>query len=335
MTAARLGLFTRLLEPVPAAERYRFALEQIAAAEAHGFASAWVAQHHFGEQEGGLPAPFVLLAAAARDTSRIALGTGVVTLPIDDPLRVAEDAAVLDAISGGRVELGIASGGTPASFAPFGREFTDRREIFDEHLAVLDAALSGTGIRGTEARMYPPAGSLRARLWQGTFSAEGAARAARRGDGLMLSRTQPRGAERPDAPLHEIQLPIIAAYRANLPAETPERILASRTILVVDADQRDTALALAEPGLRRLAAQMHGADADALGIDALARITDTHVGTPDEVVDSLQRDATLHEATDVTAQVHSIAATHELTLRSIELLASEVAPGLGWRIAAP
>src|SRR5690625_2031235 len=91
MTRPRLGLFTRLLEEAPAAERYRFALEQISHAEQLGFASAWVAQHHFGEHEGGLPSPFVLLAAAAQRTEQIGLGTAVVTLPIDDPLRAAED----------------------------------------------------------------------------------------------------------------------------------------------------------------------------------------------------------------------------------------------------
>ena len=114
MTGPRLGFFTRLLEDAPAADRYRFALEQIEQAERSGFASAWVAQHHFGEHEGGLPSPFVLLAAAAERTSRIALATGVVTLPIDDPLRVAEDAVVLDQLSGGRVQLGLATGGNTA-----------------------------------------------------------------------------------------------------------------------------------------------------------------------------------------------------------------------------
>ena len=57
MTGPRLGFFTRLLEDAPAADRYRFALEQIEQAERSGFASAWVAQHHFGEHEGGLPSP--------------------------------------------------------------------------------------------------------------------------------------------------------------------------------------------------------------------------------------------------------------------------------------
>lgn len=330
MTGPRLGFFTRLLEDAPAADRYRFALEQIEQAERSGFASAWVAQHHFGEHEGGLPSPFVLLAAAAERTSRIALATGVVTLPIDDPLRVAEDAVVLDQLSGGRVQLGLATGGTPSSFTAFGRESERRREIFAEHFEVLLDALGGRGIRGTASQIYPAAGDLGERIWQATFSADGGRRAGERGDGLLLSRTQPRPADAPGAPLHELQLPIIDAYRAALPDGAPVRVLASRTALVVDPENRTRALELADAGLRDLARSMFGLDTDGLLIDELVRITDTHVGTVDEVVASLAADETLHAATDVSFQVHSIAATHELTLRSLQLLADEVAPRLGF-----
>ena len=330
MTGPRLGFFTRLLEDAPAADRYRFALEQIEQAERSGFASAWVAQHHFGEHEGGLPSPFVLLAAAAERTSRIALATGVVTLPIDDPLRVAEDAVVLDQLSGGRVQLGLATGGTPSSFTAFGRESDRRREIFAEHFEVLLDALGGRGIRGTASQIYPAAGDLGERIWQATFSADGGRRAGERGDGLLLSRTQPRPADAPGAPLHELQLPIIDAYRAALPDGAPVRVLASRTALVVDPENSTRALELADAGLRDLARSMFGLDTDGLSIDELVRITDTHVGMVDEVVASLAADETLHAATDVSFQVHSIAATHELTLRSLQLLADEVAPRLGF-----
>ena len=81
--AKRLGFFTRLLDEVSAAERYRFATEQILHAERFGFDSAWVAQHHFHEAEGGLPAPLVFLAQVAALTSRIRLGTGIITLPLE------------------------------------------------------------------------------------------------------------------------------------------------------------------------------------------------------------------------------------------------------------
>jgi Luciferase-like monooxygenase len=77
----RLGFSTRLLDQANAGERYRLATDQIVHAERHGFDSAWVAQHHFDGDEGGLH-------VVAR-TSRIRLGTGIVTLPLDEPVRVA------------------------------------------------------------------------------------------------------------------------------------------------------------------------------------------------------------------------------------------------------
>ena len=72
------------------------AIAQIVPAESCGFDSAWIAQHHFHEDEGGLPAPFVFLSQVAAQTTRLRLGTGIVTLPLELPIRVAEDAAVLD-----------------------------------------------------------------------------------------------------------------------------------------------------------------------------------------------------------------------------------------------
>ena len=105
-----LAFFTRLLDAAPAVERYRLAAEQITHAEHLGFDTAWVAQHHFHEHEGGLPSPFVFLGHLAARTSRIRLGTGIVTLPLELPVRVAEDAIVLDLLSSGRLELGVGNG---------------------------------------------------------------------------------------------------------------------------------------------------------------------------------------------------------------------------------
>ncbi|MFT4234683.1 MAG: LLM class flavin-dependent oxidoreductase, partial [Microbacterium sp.] len=271
------------------------------------------------------------LGAAAAQTSRIALATGVITLPLDDPLRVAEDAAVLDQLSGGRVQLGLATGGTPSSFPAFGRSSDDRRQIFADHFEVVLDALAGRGIRGTDSRIYPAGGDLSRRIWQATFSVDGGRRAGERGDGLLLSRTQPK----PDgAALHEVQLPIIEAYRTALPQGASVRVLASRTAVVVDEENRAEAIRLADEGLRTLAASMFGVDAAELPFDELARLTDTHIGTVDEVVASLSQDETLQAVSDVSFQVHSVAATHELTLRSLELLATEVAPRLGIAVGA-
>lgn len=329
MSAKRIGFFTRLLDDVPAAERYRLAAAQICHAEAHGYHSAWVAQHHFNGAEGGLPAPFPFLAHVAAQTRRIRLGTGVVTLTMEDPIRVAEDAAVTDALSSGRLELGLGSGGTPLSYTGFGRDFAERRALYAAHLARLRGAFAGQELAGGN-RLYPAASGLTERIWQATFSVAGAIKAGQDGDGLLLSRTQPRPRETPFARLADLQGPIVEAYLAHLPAGTVPRILASRSVFV--ADSRADARAWAEVGLRRVAQHFqsvgHVLASDSL--EDLIRALDTHVGTAEEVAASLAADPVLDHATDIAVQVHSVDPPHPLILRSIELFAAQVAPALGW-----
>ena len=330
MTTPRIGLFTRLLEDASPADRYRFALEQIATAERLGFASAWVAQHHFHAAEGGLPSPWVLLGAAAATTSTIRLGTGVITLPLEDPIRVAEDAAVVDEISGGRVEIGIGTGGTPACFTAFGLRSEDRRDLFAAKFATLLTAFDGGSLGADENRLYPAAPGLERRLWQATFSAAGAALAGARNDGLMLSRSQPRPTDNPEASLVEIQAPIVEAYEAALGDGGQRRLLASRTVVVVDEENRTRVLEAALPSLRRFAGGFGGRDLTGLNPEEILLATDSVFGTPDEVIDQLRRDTVAASATEVAFQVHSLEPGHEITLRSLELLATEVAPALGW-----
>src|SRR5215467_7905728 len=133
----RLGFFTRLLDQADPAERYRLATAQILHAERCGFDAAWIAQHHFHEDEGGLPSPFVFLSQIAVQTSRIRLGTGIVTLPLELPIRVAEDAAVLDLMCGGRLEVGVGGGGNLSSFAAFDLDSDARTALLLRHHKVL------------------------------------------------------------------------------------------------------------------------------------------------------------------------------------------------------
>jgi putative FMN-dependent luciferase-like monooxygenase len=325
----RLGFFTRLLDRTNAAERYRLATAQIAHAERCGFDSAWVAQHHFHEAEGGLPAPLVFLAQVAARTSRIRLGTGIVTLPLELPIRVAEDAVVLDLISGGRLEIGVGPGGNLTAFTAFGLDSADRTRLLTGHLELMRDAWAGRALPGGD-RLYPASPGLVDRIWQATFSVEGARRAGAAGDGLMLSRTQPRPPGQARLSLADIQNPMIDAYLAALPKGHAPRILASRTVFV--ADDRDEALRLAEDGLRQLSTRLAGTDR-APGGAALADLIaafDVHIGRPSDVVASLQADSTLARATDLTVQVHSIDPPHPIILRSIELVAESVAPALGW-----
>jgi putative FMN-dependent luciferase-like monooxygenase len=325
----RLGFFTRLLDQATAGERYRLATEQIVHAERYGFDSAWVAQHHFDGDEGGLPAPFVFLAHVAARTSRIRLGTGIVTLPLDEPVRVAEDAAVFDLVSNGRLELGLGSGGTPSAFAGFGRDSADRAAIFDRHMTLVRDALAGKALGGGNI-LYPAAPHLVDRIWQATFSAAGGKRAGEAGDGLMLSRTQPRPKEAPSASLADLQHPIIDAYLAALPHGREPRIMASRTLFVTD--DRKEALDLADIGLRRVVGHLVeiGFIPSGRSLPELIAALDMHVGTPDDVIASLRADSTLDRVTDLVFQVHSADPPHVHILRSIELTAKVVAPALGW-----
>ena len=168
----RLGFFTRLLDDAPPEERYRLAAAQIVHAERAGLDSAWIAQHHFHEREGGLPAPFAFLGFVAAQTSRIRLGTGIVTLPLENPVRVAEDAAVLDLLSSGRLELGVGTGGNPTAFAAFGLDSAKRAEIFADNLAIVRNALAGAPLPGGN-KLYPARPQLCERIWQATFSVSG------------------------------------------------------------------------------------------------------------------------------------------------------------------
>lgn len=335
----KLGFFTRLLEDAPASQRYRFALEQIEAAERFGFHSAWIAQHHFSAAEGGLPSPLVLLSHAAARTSRIRLGTAIITLPMENAVRVAEDAAVTDVLSDGRLEIGLGSGGNPKSFPAFGTTFDDRRDVFAGNLATLRTLLAGQALP-TGHLLYPGPDSALTdspasrpgpadRLWQATFSSRGAGAAGAAGDGLMLSRTQPRPQENTGARLDEVQLPVIDAYLAQLPDDAEPRILASRTAVVADADDLPHLREITEPALRAEADRLVGYDTSGLSLDELLIATDTYLGTPEQVVDRLSADRVLDRATDVSFQVHSVPAANETALRSIELLAAEVAPALG------
>ena len=326
----KLGFFTRLLERAGAADRYRFAAEQARHAEQLGFHTVWVAQHHFHADEGGLPSPFVFLSHLAAQTSRIRLGTGVVTLPLENVVRVAEDAIVTDLLSGGRLELGLGSGSTPASFAAFGVDPSDRTRVYEAGIQQLLTALDGKELAHPENHLYPAGHSLLDRVWQATFSSHGGTRAGVPGHGLLLSRTQPRPEDQPDLPLEALQQPIVDAYLAALPQGVTPRILASRTLLVTDTEaeaeqylQDAWERYLAKPGTG-------GFFVEADNARMWAQRTDTHIGTPDQVVASLLSDPIIPQSTEVAFQVHSIDPGHDATMRSLELIARQVAPALGW-----
>jgi alkanesulfonate monooxygenase SsuD/methylene tetrahydromethanopterin reductase-like flavin-dependent oxidoreductase (luciferase family) len=124
-------------------QRYRDTVEQAVSAEELGFESVWPVEHHFHAQASISPCPTILLGAIAARTERLRLGTAIVQLSLCNPLRVAEEIATLDVLSGGRVELGVGRGSNPLHFAGFNVPMEQSRERTTEALRFLQRALRG------------------------------------------------------------------------------------------------------------------------------------------------------------------------------------------------
>ena len=122
------------------AQRYRDTIEQATRAEALGFESVWPVEHHFNPTVSILPCPTLLLAAIAARTTTLRLGTAIVQLPLAHPMRVAEEIATLDVLSGGRVELGVGRGGNPSHFGGFGVPMSESRDRMVESLDYIRRA---------------------------------------------------------------------------------------------------------------------------------------------------------------------------------------------------
>jgi len=117
------------------AERYQFWVELGTHAEKCGYSAIWLGEHHCSDYIGS--SPQMVLAAIAMRTQKIRLGTAVSLLPNHDPVRLAEEFAVLDLLSQGRAEIGFGSGYTAHTFDLFGQNIDDVMEISAENLALL------------------------------------------------------------------------------------------------------------------------------------------------------------------------------------------------------
>jgi alkanesulfonate monooxygenase SsuD/methylene tetrahydromethanopterin reductase-like flavin-dependent oxidoreductase (luciferase family) len=121
---------------------YRELADQAVLADRLGYEACFLAEHHF-HPYGVVANPAVLLAAIAARTTRIRLGPAVTILSFRDPRTVAEDYALLDQISGGRLVLGLGSGYLKHEFAGFGRDPAEKRERFDEGMALIKRLIAG------------------------------------------------------------------------------------------------------------------------------------------------------------------------------------------------
>jgi alkanesulfonate monooxygenase SsuD/methylene tetrahydromethanopterin reductase-like flavin-dependent oxidoreductase (luciferase family) len=325
----RLGFLTHVNGHGDAESTYRETLELFVAADELGFDVGWVAQHHFDNNAGGLPAPWPFLAAAAALTRRIRLSTAITILPLEDPLNLAEQLAVVDTISGGRVEIGVGSGYDPAAYAAFGRDMDQRRELTSAHLTRLRDALAGKPLTDSGTVLRPEVRDFTGRIWQGVFSAQGAAHVARAGSNLLLN----RATYGYDEPTDVVQLPWARAYLDAWTQPHTPRVGLSR--LIFPAADKRAAIAQLEGGALASAADFARQGKFPAGLSTEAALDRLHAfyGHPDEVVAGLQREQVLPVATDLLCQFNPGVPTHDAALRALELIATEVAPALGWQRA--
>jgi alkanesulfonate monooxygenase SsuD/methylene tetrahydromethanopterin reductase-like flavin-dependent oxidoreductase (luciferase family) len=139
----KFGVFFLLQSPDmrPATDLYNDVLEQAEVAERLGFDHVWLAEHHFSSY-GYSPQPLMLAVAVAQRTRRIRIGTGVLVLPLHNPVRLAEEIAMADVLSDGRIDVGIGRGYQPYEFERFGLDLADSRERYNETLDIILKALS-------------------------------------------------------------------------------------------------------------------------------------------------------------------------------------------------
>ncbi|KOX27233.1 monooxygenase [Streptomyces sp. NRRL F-4707] len=323
----RLGFLTHVQgRGTDLARTYRDAQDLFVVADELGFDVGWVAQHHVPLGGGGLSSPWTFLAHAAARTTRIRLGTAVTVLPLEDPVRLAEDVATVDALSGGRVELGVGSGSGDLEYAAFGRDAARKRELTSEHLDVLRRALGNEEVGAPGFRVQPAPGDFTDRIWQGVFSRGGAVHAAGGGSNLLLN----RAAYGHDAPTDEVQRPWADAFLAAWDRPRGPRIGLSR--LVFPAKDRRTALRHIGDDVHRAALRMaeHGAFPEGLGAEEALRRFHAFHGSPEEIVAAFRREKVLPLATDLITQFNPAVPDHDATVRALELIATEVAPALGW-----
>jgi natural product biosynthesis luciferase-like monooxygenase protein len=163
-------------------------------AEDYGFDSVWPAEHHFREY-GHCPTPALTLAAIANRTKKIRLGTGVVVLPLNHPVRVAEDYAFIDILSNGRVDLGIGRGYQPHEYAGYGVDQSRSKDIFRESVEVLQQcwtkesfSYDGEFYKFQDLSMFPrPLQQPHPPVWMASVSEESFAMCGRYGFNLLCS----------------------------------------------------------------------------------------------------------------------------------------------------
>jgi alkanesulfonate monooxygenase SsuD/methylene tetrahydromethanopterin reductase-like flavin-dependent oxidoreductase (luciferase family) len=303
-------------------------IELAVAAEEVGVSGAYVRVHHFARQ---LASPFPLLSAMAARTSTIELGTAVIDMRYENPLYMAEEAAIADLISDGRLQLGISRGSPEpaldgsAAFGYVPAEGETDADMARQHAEVFRVAIEGRPlVRGNPQMgapgalaIQPQSPGLGDRIWWGAGTRATAVWTAEQGMNLMSSTllTEDTG-----VPFDELQAEQIAMYRAAWKEERTPRVSVSRSILpLIDDETRHYF------GLR---AQADSKDQVGWLDGGNARFGRSYIGEPDEIAAELAQDAAVAAADTVLVTVPNQLGV-EFNARILASIVTDIVPALG------
>ncbi len=328
-------------------EVYANTLAECRLAEEVGFDAVWLAEHHFSVY-GICPSLAVLAAAVARETRRVRLGTAVVIAPFAHPVRIAEEFAMVDVLSGGRLEFGLGRGYQPKEFTGLGVSMERTRERFDESVEIIRRAwtqdtmsFAGEFYQVPELAVLPkPVQRPHPPFWTAAVSPDTFPLAARKGFKILTS-----PAFTPWDVLRKTFDGYRDEWRRTHGSDEGAEICLNKIIHVADSSKQARE-DVVEP-IRWFFHTQAGLIADADGVppdqyrfykrvrENLLSLTDEKavdqaaiVGDPDEVADKLRAH---HEALGVTNFMGAFSRgglAHDKVLRSMRLFGEKVIPRL-------
>lgn len=322
--------------PTEGGHYYPAFLEEVLLGEELGFDSVWLEEHH-GVKNHYWPSPLVALAGVATRTERIVLGTDIIVLPFYHPVRVAEDAAMLDIMSKGRFILGAAIGYKPDEFSLYQAPMEKRGARFEEAVRLIkklwteeEVHFHGDYYQVEGLKIEPrPLNDGHLPLWLGGWGKLSLERAAAYGDAWVPG---------PTAKLDKL-LSSQAEYRQNLqrlgidPATLPNPLTREVVIAPTDAEAREMAerhLLINyrdEYGGGKWKHPLIGAE-DASPVDEFDAIAHDRflVGSPDTVCAQLGRLVDTFGVDHLICRLYFPGIPHDFIMQEIRLLAGEVIP---------
>jgi probable F420-dependent oxidoreductase len=317
--------------PIEGGGYYREAIEEVVRAEDLGFHSVWMEEHH-SVVNHYWPSPLTVLAGFATRTSRLVLGTDILVAPFHHPVRLAEDAAMVDVMSSGRLVVGAAIGYKPDEFALYGADLDKRGARFEEQLAIVKGLWTQPSISFSGA-YYRVEGSLEPKpvqrphppIWIGGWGAMTLRRAATLGDNWIPGPTADL------ARLLEGKQRFLANRRAAGRTSPITEWPLTRDVIIADTEQQ--ARALAEEHIMVSYRKEYAGGWKHPFIDAsIATDLDTVkkdrflIGSPAQVVEALRPFVEQYGVTHLICRLFFPGMPHRHIMRELELIAKEVMP---------